>query len=382
MHIALLGDHPDGLAMARALAASGRHELSAYSGSAVAGEYLRRWGIAVRSVGDIEEILADSTIEAVIVAGSPADRPAQLRRALQSERHVLCVHPADESPDIAYEAGMIQADTGKTLLPLLPEALHPAVRRLAELLDAVAPNPMLIEVERTGPEAVLLDADTAGHDPGVPGWDVLRHLGGEIVEVVGLAGKEEVDAEKPLLLAGRFERGGLFQLTLLPLQAEANCRWSVRTSVDRFELIFPQGWPGPARLTWRDASGNQQQETWEAIDPWTAMVAVFEQTLPEGSSTALRWQDEVRCLELDDAARRSVERRRATTLDFQEVSEEVGFKGTMTLAGCALLWCSLVLLIVSVWVPWLGWLILPAFGLFLLLQILRWVVPPQQKPGK
>ena len=335
MHHALLGDHPDGLAMARALAASGRHELSAYSGSAVAGEYLLRWGIAARSVGDIEEILADPHIEAVIVAGSPADRPAQLRRALQSEKHVLCVHPADESPDIAYEAGMIQADTGKILLPLLPEALHPAVRKLAELLDAFAPNPMLIEVERTGPEAVLLDAGTAGHDPGVPGWDVLRLLGGEIVEVVGLAGKEEVNPEAPLLLAGRFERGGLFQLTLLPLQADAYCRYSVSHQHGPIRAGFSQGWPGPARLTWRDASGNPRQEAWEAVDPWTAMVELFEQTLAAASPAPLGWQDEVRCLELDDAARRSVERRRACTLDFQEVSEEVGFKGTMTLAGCA-----------------------------------------------
>ena len=52
-----------------------------------------------RRVSDLEEVLADPAIEAVIVAGAPAVRPAQLRRALQSERHVLCVHPADDSPE-------------------------------------------------------------------------------------------------------------------------------------------------------------------------------------------------------------------------------------------------------------------------------------------
>src|SRR5207302_660210 len=91
MRFALLGDHPDGLDMAHALADSGWHELSVYSGPPVGAEYLRRWGIAVKLVGDLEEILADPAIDAVIVAGSPANRPAQLRRALQSERHVLCV---------------------------------------------------------------------------------------------------------------------------------------------------------------------------------------------------------------------------------------------------------------------------------------------------
>jgi hypothetical protein len=102
----------------------------------------------------------------------------------------------------------------------------------------------------------------------------------------------------------------------------------------------------------------------------------------------LSWQDEIRCLELDDAARRSVERRRASTLEYQEVSEEVGFKGTMTLLGCSLLWSSLVLLLLSVWVPWLAWIILPVFGLFLVLQVLRWLVAfpgqsdKQEKNGK
>ena len=96
----------------------------------------------------------------------------------------------------------------------------------------------------------------------------------------------------------------------------------------------------------------------------------------------LSWQDEVRCLELDDAARRSVEKRRASTLEYQEASEEAGFKGTMTLVGCGMLWVSLLLLILSRWVPWLGWLIAPVFGFFLLLQLLRWVVPPTTEESR
>jgi predicted dehydrogenase len=386
MRFALLGDHPDGLAMARALVASGRHELVLYSGQPVAGEYLRRWNIAARSVGDVEEILADPAVDAVIVAGKPAERPAQLRRALQSERHVLCVHPADASPDLAYEASMIQADTGVLLMPLLHEALHPALVRLADLLRASASPLELIEMDRSNTESVLLETGTPGHAPGLPGWDSLRLLAGEIVEIVGLAGEEDIDPGSALLLAGRCGRGGLFQLTLLPDQAEARCRWYVRTGHERVELLFPNGYPGPAQLSWRDSSGQLQQETWDSIDPWAALVSAWEKALDTGNPVKPTWQDEIRCLELDDAARRSVERRRASTLEYQDVSEEVGFKGTMTLAGCALLWASIVLLIVSVWVPWLGWVILPAIGLFLVLQLLRWALPPRSdqppKPGK
>ena len=134
MRFALLGNHPDGLQMAQALVATGRHELVAYFGS---GFQWEKAGLkAVRTFGDMEEILADPTIDAIIVAGDSGQRPLQLRRALQSERHVLCVFPPDQSPDITYEAAMIQADTRRVLLPILPgvPVEQCAVERLGDWL--------------------------------------------------------------------------------------------------------------------------------------------------------------------------------------------------------------------------------------------------------
>src|SRR5712691_9353645 len=117
MRFALLGNHADGLKMALALVESSGHEFAAYSGPPLTWEPLAlRPG---RVIGDIEEILADPKIDAVIVAGDLSQRPNQLRRALQSERHVLCIYPAGDSPDITYEAAMIQSDTRRILLPLL-----------------------------------------------------------------------------------------------------------------------------------------------------------------------------------------------------------------------------------------------------------------------
>jgi predicted dehydrogenase len=398
MRVALLGDHPDGLDLARALAASGRHELAVYSGGPVGSAYLRRWGLDVPTVGDLEEVLADPKIEAVIVAGSPADRPQQLRRALQSERHVLCAHPADQTPDTAYEAAMIQADTGHLLLPLLTEGLHPAVQRLATLVSGKG----LLHFERWTTEQVLLDADVPGHRPGLPGWDVLRRIGGEIAEVSALASGEEVAADEPLVLVGRFEAGGLFQVALLPKQSEPRWRLTAIEAGRRAELTFPDGWPGPARLSWQDGAHEPQQEHWDSSDPWLPLIAVFDAALagaarppprqdqfstrplavqPARAGATVTWTDEVRCLELDDAARRSVARRRASTLEYQTVTEEASFKGTMALTGCAMIWISLLLLIFSAWLPWLGWLVLPLFGIFLVMQLLRWVVPAKPSGG-
>jgi predicted dehydrogenase len=375
MRFALLGNHPDGLALAQALVDSGRHTLTAVS--AVTGRLV---GTEARSVSDLEELLADPAVEAVIVAGPPAMRGAQLRRALQSERPVLCVHPVDEKPDLAYEAAIIQSDTRQLLLPILPEALHPAFRRLREFLDREGVTSpigafLLLIVDRQTTGEVLLNT-SAGLELAVPGWEILRVIGGEIVELSSFADTEALEAGAAILLAGRFEKGGLFQVTMLPNQPQARWRMVIIGSKGQAELIFPQGWDGPSFLTW--AGGPE--ETWPRFDAWPEMVAVLEAAVAE-KPTVFTWQDEVRLLELDDAARRSVEKRRAHIMEYQEASEEVGFKGTMALAGCGLLWSVLLLLIVSRWFPWVGWMILPLLLVFIALQFLRYAIPGKGSSG-
>jgi predicted dehydrogenase len=401
MRFALLGSHPDGLDFASALAASGRHELAAYNGPESGLEVLRQRGLNVQPIGDIEEILADPAIEAVIVAGKPATRPEQLRRALQSERHVLCVHPADQSPDIAYEAAMIQGDTQQVLLPLMPDALHPAIARLAELTKA-ADGPLgslrLVEMERWSPHSLWIDSDPAVHRPSFPGWDVLWTIGGPIVEVSAFAAKEELSPNDSVLLTGRFDSEALFRSDLLAGQDESRLRLALIGNRGRAELVFPSGWSGPAQLSWRESSGTAHEENWPVWDPWPPFVDVFEAAVgrrstsiqatpltleekPTGKATSsgrLSWQDAIRCQELDDAARRSIERRRASLLEYPEANEEVGFKGTMTLVGCAVIWTILFLLILSVWVPQVGWLIAPVLLLFLGLQLFRWIIPSKR----
>jgi hypothetical protein len=422
MRWALLGDHPDGLEAARALAATGRHHLVLYSGPAAGADYLARDGLKPERVGDIEEALADPQIEAVIVAGSLASRAAQLRRALQSEHHVLCVHPVDPSADVAYEAAMLQSDVRRVLLPLLPDALHPGIQRLADMArvqrgstvpspdDMPAPLPAsfprLLEWERSATENVLLDDGRDGPAPNLPGWDVLRLIGGEIAEVMALGRPDELVPGEPLLITGRFRAGTLLQATWLPGQPQSFWRLTLLSDQGRAELTFSDGWPGPATLRYRDAEGVDREETWPALNPWPALVETFDAAaaawreqrqapLPGTVESVcltqtggrLGWLDAIRALELDDATRRSLLRRRASSLDFQEATEEAGFKGTMTLLGCGLLWLSLLLLIFSIWFPMLGLAILPIFGVFLVMQFLGWAVPKkddaaEQAPAK
>lgn len=384
MHFALVGDDPDGLALTRTLVQSGRYTLQGYVGRVVGWERLQQWGINTKRVGDVEEILADPTVEAVIVAGPLTSRAGQLRRVLQSERHAFCIHPADLTPDGAYEAALIQQDTRRALIPLLPHALHPGIAQLARLLEAdEGPSGalVLLQFEMAAPGPVVVSASDPKPPAAMPGWGILQRLGGTIAEVSVFARGEAIIAEEPLLIAGRFEGGGLFQLTLLPGQARAYWRIVAHGGRRRAVLSFPDGWPGAARLSWSEDGSDRLQE-WDAWDPWPGFLKAVEPALA-GAATGLApgWQDEIRMLELDDACRRSVERRRSSVLDYPEASEEVGFKGTMTLLGCGILWLVLILLIAAAFVPWLRWGIVPLLVLFLALQSLRWLAGPQKTPS-
>jgi predicted dehydrogenase len=396
MQFALLGNHPDGIDVTRALTATGRYHLRAYSGPALGRAQLQRLGLEPRNVSDLEEILADSAIELVIVAGSLGVRSAQLKRALQSECHVACVHPANPSPDIAYEAALIQGDTRRVLLPLAPTAMHPGVKRLAELAKDWLPLPgstslsaRVLELEIWSTEEVLLELTEENPKPSIPGWDIARCVGGEIADVFAQTTRGELEDGEPILLAGRFVNGMLLQAMYLSNQAEGRWRLSLVTTTGRATLLFAHGWPGPATLTYTDERGEARSESWQMADPWLGWIERFEQELAHPTDgvaeeslaktpPVLGWQDELRALELDDAVRRSVQYGRSSALDLQEVTEEASFKGTMTLVGCSMIWFTVVILIVSVWVPWITWLIVPLFAVFLILQGFRWVFPKKE----
>jgi hypothetical protein len=379
MRFAIVGDHPDGWAAARALAASGRHGIVAYHCGRAAEELRADWP-ALRRVADLEEILADPAIEAVIVAGRPGERLDQLRRVLQSERPALCVHPVDQKPDGAYEMNLLQGDVHQVVLPILPDTFWPALaefRERVQVPDAPARSTRVIDLVLARPDEVLFEPGEPDERPTFPGWDVLRFVGGEIAEVAAFAAAEETMPGQPVLVHGRFAGGGLFRAIYLPRQS---------TPCNQIILTGPRGQLEADRSL---AGGDEPG--------WAALVVRFDVAIQRVKATpraapgagpsfdlgdGLSWQDEIRALELDDAARRSIERRRAYTLEYQEASEDVGFKGTMTLVGCALIWLIPLLLVVSAWFPLLGWVIIPVLLGFLGLQLLRWLVPTPPASGR
>jgi hypothetical protein len=372
MRFAILSDHPDGWAVARVLTVSGRHQIYTYCGRRNPSELQADWP-TVRVTTDLEELLADPAVEAVIVAGGATERLDQLRRVLQSERPALCVHPVDFKPDGAYEINMLQGDTHQVVVPILPLLVNRSVTEFGETLRARGGS-QLIELEYYGRgDVVFSGEDDAG--PHFPGWDILRRVGGTIAEVQAFAREEKVHRGEPVTIQGRFESGTLFRAVYLPGQREDGIRLAAigadGQTHGELVVVGPDDW---SRLIERFESAVERMRVTPRAPPGSGPAA--------DGADGPTWLDEIRAAELDDAARRSIERRRSVTLDYQEASEDVGFKGAMTLVGCALIWLVPVFLVISLWLPYVGWLIVPVLFGFLLLQLLRWFVPMPPASGK
>lgn len=355
MRFALIGVHPDGVAFARALADGGRHEIAAFCGVGAAPVPCGR------TTADLEDILADPRIEACIVAVVAEKRLDVTRRVLQSERHAAVVHPVDCKPDGAYELNMLQGDVHQVLLPLLPEAFATSEPLPTELID----------IEFSGPDDQRLAVDATGRHPAFPGWTLLRRLGGEIVEVSTFARGEQVSEHTPMMTSGLFVSGTAFRC-LYRRRPVGEPRVTV-------QLVDPEATePFPLRTN----------AAWPlVVAEFEAAVAALKTTTkadPAAGGTAranaqLSWHDAIRAHELDDASARSLAKRRTSLLEYQEANEEVGFKGTMTLVGCGMLWMLVVVLIISAFMPKLFWVTLPILLVFLALQLLRWAVPPSKQ---
>lgn len=391
MRFLLLGDHPDGVAAALRLAAAG-HVLAAFAGPANTATRLVQEGQAVPTFRDAEEALARADVEAVVMADSLPHRPTMLKRALQSDFHVVAVHPVDLAPDIAYEAIMIQRDSRKRLTALLVERLHPAWQALRRHVTAGAVGEVQsVELERRflALPATANELSQWETHPLLTLWDGLRLVAGEVREVAALAAGhgEELTAADALTITGSLASGALLQILLTPLPAgPETLKVQVRGATGTAELTAPAGLTGPTTVKVTGANGPPHEESFAGWDRGLALADVAG-ALMSGAALPVTWTDATRCLELFDATRRSAKRRRVHVMEYEAATELGNFKSTMTAMGCGVLLLILVLFFATPAVPWLKYLIPVLLAVFLGLQVLRWFAkdelpPPPDDPGK
>ncbi len=345
---------------------------------------------SVRTVTYFEDLLAAPGVQAFFLGGPVAERARRLRLAVQTGTRCVCLLPIGRRALAYHELATIADEAGTVLVPVIAARLHPAWRAFLAELPALG-TPRRVRVERTGDGPVGPEL-VAG--PYAEAVDLLRAVVGPISDITAAG-----DVARGRLIVQHGTRAGGSAEILLETASEGRVpdadsaagafaqptqtgRWSVRVEAEHgtARLEFPDGLLGIGLVTMPGSDGAATKQI--AAPPGGASLDELLEP-PRADDRVPRWEDAVEAGELADCALESIERRRTVDVVAEDRGELARFKGTMTSCGCALVWMSLLALIVAaaghgLGVPGVAWLLrgsIVLMVLFLLLQALRWVVP-------
>lgn len=318
-----------------------------------------RDGLEVARVDD-----PDEPADVLILGGAVADRVDYTRRAPADGPIVVCLHPPGPD-DTAY----LQA-SGR-VVPDLPTRLHPGVALLrGTLVDGSLGEFRSIVHHVPAPDGDLLAAFARG-------VDVLRALLGDFETLTASGDPEGPDPRHDLMVRMRSRDGRLaeFRATSDP---DASSHLTA-TGADG-SLILSFGHSAATLDDLRRRPGDETVETYA----WSPHLALLDAL---GTPSAPTLDDGIRAMELTDAARRSLRRRRTVEVRPAPLSEEAVFKSSMATAGCFLLLGSVALFTLAsaaralgfTWAANLANLIPLALAAYLLIA---WSMRPAGSPGE
>jgi myo-inositol 2-dehydrogenase/D-chiro-inositol 1-dehydrogenase len=377
MNVLILGDGPEELAWARAVAAEPEHALvMACPGlNALPG---------VPATDDLDAALAAPGVDAAVVGGYESVRAEALRRAAAEGLAILALHPPGPNADPYYQVALSRQETGAHVVPDLPLRLHPGV---AALEKAIADGSFGV-LRSVRFEAALPpndpEADLLGRAfPRVV--DLVRALLGEVETLTATGTPPGPRPRESLIvhLRGPEGRAGEVRLEVGPAPTPGPARLVVSGTEGSMALEFDPEGRGPSRLVRRDAKGEATATDLGPWDPRAAVLRVLADAVA-GRPRSPDLTDGTRAMELAEAAGRSLRKGRTVDLLYEEVSELASFKAFMTGLGCGLLLIAPLIYALSragvalglPWMSYLAWAILPVFVLFLLLQSLRLAARP------
>jgi predicted dehydrogenase len=135
------------------------------------------------AVGELDVVLADPTVDAVVVATPPQTHAALARRALEADKHVLVEKPLATCMADASELARLAGETGRVLMPGHTFVYSPAVNAVRELIrEGVVGDVHFITSARMNLGKYHVNGvlcDLAPHDLSI----LLHWLGQPVVEV-------------------------------------------------------------------------------------------------------------------------------------------------------------------------------------------------------
>lgn len=382
IRIALLGADESTPELVRALASSDRFELVGYSEidltqpwpAGEAASLLRQ----VRSHDSWESLLDLQQFDAVVVARADDEdrRSEQLRKLIQAEVPVLVSHPVVDSMLVYYELDMIRRETHSSVVPNLPLRRHPAVRGLAQIVAQAEASPIgkveQVVIERSVAEPIK----AAVSRQFARDVDVLRAIAGDMTRLGAMAGSTGEAAYASLGVQMSGPLGVAARWSVTPGQSDQGARLTLVGTRGKAVTTIAGDAPTQIELV---SDGRSQSMP---CGPWNAAEASLD-ALAEALAgpTEPDWVDAARSVELTETISRSLAKGRTIELHFEEYTEQGTFKGTMTSLGCGLLVLGMLLLgVVAIgeqagvpYTKYWPYLLLGAFGFFLLLQLLMLV---------
>jgi predicted dehydrogenase len=380
MNFGLLCDDPAAAPLVSALQQHPIHRLTLAVLVSPRADELAALATGVRCIEEWEELLASTEIDAVIIGGT-APNIWDGARQLASAGIPLLVFPnLAVGETVLYELSLIRDDRQVVLLPAWTHRFNVVIQQLrADWQTENRPQISYLEWERgvTPDESGML-TDRAIDDLLLRDADLLRFLCGEVDQVTSLR-------------LGETAQGTAMQTVKLSGRNFPETTWSIKPTSEISSRMTFQTSAGPLRLDWqadRQSCQRSDQAEAPANSPEVQLLESFAKTAAEGVKNA-GWNDVLKALEIVDAARRSLTRRRTIDLHHELLSERAIFKTQMAAMGCGVLLLTLVLMLgylgLASVAPLSGWilkllrvLVFAPLFVFLLLQFLL----PLTRPAK
>jgi hypothetical protein len=378
MNLALLGTDDDVLALAAAALAGG-HTIT-WLGDVRPQDAapLAQLVPGVTPEADWEALLGQGIAEAVVVGHGTADdalRAEQLKRLVTDAVPLLVVHPAGSSVLTYYELDMGRREIHSVLRHYNPMIGSPSAVELAAWAQSGSG-----EIGTVHQIVCQRFANDCGRDALLPHLardaELLRSIAGE-VRTASAVGPQPADASYASLQ------------TQMTTAGSATVRWSAT----------PTGAPSShAELTLIGERGTKSIRL-PAAD-WSSARAAIEglaAAVPANgtarSEAVSNWHHATAAMEIVDAILLSLEKGRTIEVHPQRLTHELAFRGTMSAFGCGLLVLAFLVLVavgvlggmetflqqplVSFW----PWALLGLLAVFLLLQIVPWLVTKRPPPA-
>ncbi len=227
-----------------------------------------------RLTGELERVLDDGQVEAVVVATDSARHVAPALAALGAGKHVLVEKPMTLDPETAVELAAASAARRRLLMVGHLLAYHPAVVRLRRLIEdgelgtvryLSATRTNLLASDRREAGGVLFSLGP--HDLSLV--DLLLDAEPVSVTARGVTGADGLTEAAFVNLS--LSDGSLAQLHLSWLEPRRQRRLTVVGS--RATAVFDDTWSAKKLRVWR--AGRVETPELEAVQPLTAECAHF-----------------------------------------------------------------------------------------------------------